>query len=294
MLHWGVGEMSSKEDKEKYPWHRDIPSVDEILREAFDELIKEVSVEMGKTDLVKAGVLKRLRPYQVMARLESKCHEIYSRYEERVRERFKQGLYGSYSQREFEKSLDNTRKARAGATLEKIFLRLLDLYDIKYEKGVRIWEAEFDFAIPDKRSAIGRPERSVLISLKREVRERWKLTVGDAYIIRHKYGYPVLENIWFVSLGEPPLDAVTAMVSLCIAVYLPNDYYNKVLTGLRSGAYDLSEQELNRIKPFSKIVEDALDVTKGLKLFEPCIIESRRLRQYRDIISYLSVTEAKS
>ena len=275
------------------PWLSDIPSVDEILSKALEELVKEVRAEIGERDLSEAELLKKLRPYQVMARLESKCHEIYNKYEEHVREKLRRGLYGSVDQREFEKSLDNARKARAGATLEKIFLKLLDLYKVKYEKEVQIGEAEFDFVVPDKRSAIENPERSVLISLKREVRERWKLTIGDAYIIRQKYDYPVLENIWFASLGQPPLEAVTAMVALCIVVYVPNNYYDEILRELRRGIYDLSEQELARIKPFSKIVEDALDVMEGRRQFRPCVVEKRRLRQHRDLITYFTGMESK-
>ncbi|MCL7388305.1 MAG: hypothetical protein LZ159_06385 [Thaumarchaeota archaeon] len=269
--------------------------VDKILNKALDELVKEVRTEFGERDLSEAELLKKLRPYQVMVRLESKCHEIYNKYEERVREKLRMGLYGSVDQRKFEKSLDNARKARAGATLEKIFLKLLDLYKVKYvkyEKEVQIGEAEFDFVVPDKRSAVENPERSVLISLKREVRERWKLTIGDAYIIRKKYDYPVLENIWFASLGQPPLEAVTAMVALCIVVYVPNNYYDEILRELR-GAYDLSEQELARIKPFSKIVEDALDVMEGRRQFRPCVVEKRRLRQHRDLITYFTGMESK-
>jgi hypothetical protein len=274
------------------PWLKDIPSVDEILNEALDELVKEVRAEIDKKDLGEAELLKSLRPYQVTARLESKCHEIYNKYEKRVRERLHKGQYGPVDQREFEKSLDNARKARAGATFEKIFVQLLDLYEVKYEKGVQIGEAEFDFVVPDKRSAIENPERSALISLKREVRERWKLTVGDAYIIRQKYGYPVLENVWFASLGQPPLEAVTAMVALCIVVYVPNSYYDEILGKLRKEVHDLGEQELARIKPFSKIVEDALDVVKGHRQFRPCVVEERRLRRYRDLITHFTGMES--
>jgi hypothetical protein len=276
---------------QRSPWLKNLPSVDEILREAFNEIVDEVRKETGERDIGEE-ILKKLRPYQLVARLESKCHEIYNKYERLVRENFRSGLYGSVDQREFEKSLDNARKARAGATLEKIFLKLLELYRIKHEKSVQIEEAEFDFAIPDRTSAIENPESSVLISLKREVRERWKLTVGDAYIIRQKYDYPVLENIWFASLGSPPLEAVTAMVTLCIVVYVPNDHYNEILQKLRGAAHGLSEQELARIRPFSKIIEDVLDVMEGRKRFRPCNVKKRELKKHRSLATYFTGTKS--
>jgi hypothetical protein len=55
----------------------------------------------------------------------------------------------------------------------------------------------------------------------------------------------------------------------------------------------LSEQELAIIKPFSKIVEDALDVMEGRRQFRPCVVEKRRLRQHRDLTTYFTGMESR-
>lgn len=269
------------------PWLADIPPVDEIVEEAVKELIREMKRETGREGLKEDEVLKTLKPYQAMERLELKCREIYNRHEQQVREKFGRGAYGSVDPKMFENSLANARRARAGATLEKIFLKLLNVYGISYKKHVRMGEAEFDFAIPSGEQALRNPHRSVLISLKREVRERWKLTVGDAYILRQKYGYPVLENIWFASLGEPPLEAIAAMTALCIVTYVPNDHFNVVSETLRKRG-DLTDREIARIRRFSRIIEDALRVTRDEIPLEPCVIEQRKLERYKSLLGYIS------
>jgi hypothetical protein len=244
------------------PWLKDLPAVDDILKRALKEL--------GITNL---RDLRKQPPYVIAEQLEKKCHEIYNRYESRIREKRRKGLYGPVDDQKFETSLANSRRARAGKTLEKIFISLLDAYNIKYERDVHINEVEFDFVIPSRMHAINNPRRSILISIKREVRERWKLTVGDAYILRYKYGYPLLENVWFASLGEPPLEAVTAMASLCIRVYIPNSIYED--TKKRASKL-LTEGELKRIRPFSYIIEDVLKILEGEEIKE-CEITTRAI-----------------
>ena len=57
-------------------WLEEIPSVIEILEEA-------------KSELGFGGLVGKVRPSELARMLERKCHEIYRRYEERVRERWK-------------------------------------------------------------------------------------------------------------------------------------------------------------------------------------------------------------
>ena len=227
------------DDPKRNPWLDDLPRVEEIIDMAMREL--------SFTD---ASKIRSLTPHRVVTALERKCHEIYNRYERRVREKFRKGEYGEYSYRDFETSLANSRRARAGRTLEILFTRLLDLFGIPAEKPSGLGEAEFDFVIPDSITLRRDPRKAVLISLKREVRERWKLTVGDAYILREIYGFP--DNIWFVSLFDPPLDAVRIFLKLKIRVYVPNGSYDRI----RNGLTDLSKEELSGLRKFSQIFED--------------------------------------
>jgi len=76
---------------------KEIPSTREILKEA----IKEVEIDIE-------------RPSLTAGRLEKKCHEIYRKYEKRVREKWKDKV----SIEELEKSLSQSRVSRAGHTIK--------------------------------------------------------------------------------------------------------------------------------------------------------------------------------
>jgi hypothetical protein len=168
------------------------------------------------------------------------------------------GKYGKYSSRELETSLANSRRMRAGVTLERIFKRMLELFQIPYERP-ELKEAEFDFVVPDMETLKHNPKGAVLISLKRKVRERWKLTVGDAYILREIYRYP--DNMWFVSLFDPPVDAVKVFLKLKIRVYVPNSSYQRI----RGELDTLPDEELGRLREFSQIFEDLMPFTRSLQ-----------------------------
>jgi len=232
--------------------------------------------------------MRKENPYNVLVALERKCHEVYLRYETQIRENFSRGKYGRVDQRDFETSLRNTRMARAGQTLEKLLARLLDLYDLRYSRGVHYFngEVEFDYVFPDENTPFTDPEHSVLLSLKRQVRERWKLTVGDAYILRHKYGYPTYDNIWFVALYEMPYEAVTAMTSLCMRVYVPDDLFDEVFTNVASR---LTAEEKNRVRRFSNVINDLIRiVVKKEERAQPCRIELRQPEGVgRTLLSYI-------
>lgn len=93
-------------------------------------------------------------------------------------------------------------------------------------------------------------KKRLIISLKREVRERWKLTLGDAYILREIYKYP--DNLWFVSLFDPPVDAVRVFLKLKIRIFVPDGSFDNIVKQLN----DLKKEELSRLRPFSKVFED--------------------------------------
>ncbi len=211
----------------KSPWLREIPSTKDILNEA----LKEVEIDLENPSLT-------------ARRLEEKCHEIYRRYEAKVRERWK----GKVPDDELELSLSQSRVSRAGHTVELILQTLLDLMGIKYERNKRISEEEqltLDFVIPDVETLKKDPKNAVVISVKREVRERWMEVVGEAYILREILKIP--DNIWFVSLYEPPEYAVKTMTRLNIKVFVPDEFYEKYK---KFGARRFSEmfEELKKFK----------------------------------------------
>lgn len=260
----------------KHPWLNDLPRIDKII----DDAIKNLKLTPDS--------IKNMQPYTVILKLERECHRLYNLYEKEIRERVRKGFYGSIDPRVLETSLSNARRARAGMTLEKLFMRLLNIYEIRYERNVHInKEIEFDFVFPSLQGVFKDPEHAVLLSLKREVRERWKLTVGDAYILRHKYGYPLLDNIWFLSLGEPPVEAVTAMASLCIRVYLPNGIYDKMVSLVRP---KLHEDEVGRVKRFSEVIDDIIKITvTEEEKIQKCEIRKYRagLARMKDLLDFL-------
>lgn len=230
------------------PWLADLPTVETIIEEAITSL-----------SFKDPAKIRALPPHEVTVELEKKCHEIYNQNERNVREKFRRGAYGKHSDRDFETSLANSRRARAGRTLELIFRRMLDIFSIPHEPPRDLHEAEFDFVVPDMTTLKSNPLRAALISLKREVRERWKLTVGDAYILREIYKYP--DNVWFVSLFDPPLDAVRVFLKLKIRIFVPDGSYDAILGELKG----FSDEELGRLRSFSQVFEDLKRFTQSIQ-----------------------------
>lgn len=82
-----------------------------------------------------------------------------------------------------EKSLKQSRYARAGSTFEIIVKTLLDKIGIKSEhitkedkkSGLR----PIDLVIPDRKTAIEQPDKAHFLSLKTSLKDRWKLVVED-------------------------------------------------------------------------------------------------------------------
>ena len=142
---------------------KEIPSTREILKEA----INEVEIDIERLSLT-------------ARKLEKKCHEIYRKYEERVRAKWKDKV----PIEELEKSLSQSRVSRAGHIIELILQTLLDCFGIEYEGNKKINEEQLDFVIPNAETLKKDPENAIIISVKREIRERWREVVGEAYILR--------------------------------------------------------------------------------------------------------------
>lgn len=189
---------------EKSPWLKEIPSTKEILNEA----LKEVKIDLENPSLT-------------ARKLEEKCHEIYRKYESQVREKWKDKVPID----KLELSLSQSRVSRAGHTVELILETILKILGIEYERNKKINDEQLDFVIPNVETLRKDPKNAVIISVKREVRERWREVVGEAYILREVVGIP--DNIWFVSLYEPPEYAVKTMTALRIKVYVPDEFYEK-------------------------------------------------------------------
>ncbi|MDF2957106.1 MAG: hypothetical protein OD814_000728 [Candidatus Alkanophagales archaeon MCA70_species_1] len=173
----------------KPQWLEEIPSVMEILEEA-------------KSELGFGGLVGKVRPSELARMLERKCHEIYRRYEERIREKWKDKVDPA----RLEQSLQQSRMSRAGKTTEEIFRLLIDSLGVRYERDARkrqIGRETPDFLIPDRETFDKDPSKAVILSVKRKVRERWREVVGEAYILKI-HGIP--DNVWFATL-ECDIDA---------------------------------------------------------------------------------------
>lgn len=158
--------------------------------------------------------------------------------------------------RNLTKALSNLARQHGGETIEEIFAFILNMYNIPFERKVNVgtkdFPAEADFVIPGLQMFNYNKKCTILISVKRKVRERWKLTLGDAYILRAVHGYP--DNIWFVTLAKRnevdiPAKAVKIFTRLEIRVYVPDPVFD------RFSRYDSSERR-DRARKFSSIIDD--------------------------------------
>lgn len=82
-----------------------------------------------------------------------------------------------------EKHLGNMRKARGGQTFELAVVSLLGMIGINCEKPRGSSQQELkriDLVVPDVQTALVEPTRTVFLTLKRTLRERWKQEVPAA------------------------------------------------------------------------------------------------------------------
>ncbi len=78
----------------------------------------------------------------------------------------------------FEKRVGNMRKARGGKTFELLLQKCLDSIGIPAEipkgKEIRQKLRRIDLVIPDVQTALETPDKSIFLTCKRTLRERWK------------------------------------------------------------------------------------------------------------------------
>lgn len=92
-------------------------------------------------------------------------------------------------------SIAQSRKTRGGRDFELQFGRLLELSNIPYQKIKR--QTRVDFMIPSDEAYSHNPNRAVIASLKRTLRERWREVVEELHSMRSPNVYLVTadENI---------------------------------------------------------------------------------------------------
>lgn len=217
----------------KRSWLREIPTSRKILEEAIAELDFEV-------------LLRSNKPASELARaIEKKCHEIYQRYEDAVRRKWKDNA----DSKVLEQSLQQSKMSRAGRTTELILKLLLDKFGIRYEEKPLINGERPDFVIPNVETLKKNAKKAVILSVKRKVRERWREVVAEAYILRKIQGIP--DNIWFVTLEcDIPEYAVEIISKLDMRIYIPDECYERFST-------------ITNTLPLSKLFENLIHYSTG-------------------------------
>ena len=196
----------------------EIPSVKEIFNEILSRTKWKDLATRVKADPRIIGT--------VFPQLEREAWDRYNEYEATVKEKWK----SKKSLDVLENSLRQGRQPRGGYSSELIFQHLLTLSEIHSNRWVKYpeWEEgeQLDIVIPSKVIMYSDPAKTVVISIKRRVRERWREVVGEAYILReiHKYG----GRIFFVTF-EADLEAyaVQSLQKLNVSVYTPESHSSR-------------------------------------------------------------------
>ncbi len=183
---------------------RKIPSIDQILSEAlqvttdaltsmpFGEALKKL--DERATEIYRSYEREALK-FFAEGWLESRKDALAAEFERLYRllrtegwQAFKERAAALFSDfatavQQLEKDLGNMRKARGGKTFEKAISHLLSAYGIPHQTPMGKARHELksiDLVVPDIETALSQSERSVLLALKRTLRERWKEEVAAA------------------------------------------------------------------------------------------------------------------
>lgn len=172
-----------------------ILSTDEIVEEAFQNTEKKHPEKLSR-DYIENNFS------EVSELLFSEAYRIYLQHEKNAQKGLKEEILdsykgGSFSRKDvseiidksiekasvFEKSLKQSRAARAGKAYEIITMNLLERIGIRNEhitqedkkSGLR----RIDIVVPDRKTAIEDPDHARFLSLKTSLKDRWKLVVED-------------------------------------------------------------------------------------------------------------------
>ena len=173
----------------------DIPTTKKIIAESYEK-IKKDKPEMLESDFITKNFS------QIVELVFDESYKIYLKYENRIIEKLTQStldkidkdtltkdevkiILGKIVKESItlEKSLKQSRYARAGSTFETIVKGLLEKIGIQSEhitkedkkSGLR----PIDLVIPDRKTAIEQPDKAHFLSLKTSLKDRWKLVVED-------------------------------------------------------------------------------------------------------------------
>ncbi|WP_297506149.1 type II restriction endonuclease [Thermococcus sp.] len=249
-----------KIDTRKKPTEN-IPSTSKIIEEAITELkIDALLDKLFEKDESGEGIT----PSRIAKMLEEKAFDIYKEYENQVRKAY---LSVGYSREKLEQSFQQARFSRGGKTFEIIFTKLLNRFRIKYDRNkvIKIYDhitegEKPDFIIPSARAFLNDPSSSILITVKRKVRERWREAVGEAQILRNKFGNEI--NFWFVGFDEEfTIYSAIAMLDNGIdRIYVINGRYDSLIEEIRRISYSNFDNDryLLKIRRFSDIFDDII------------------------------------
>lgn len=164
---------------------REIPSVDVILEEAIDNL--------QITHMSQKGVLKNFGIF--VSKLESEARGIYMKHEDEafdkllklVSEGKRTLTYDGLktlviATRRLEFVAGQMRKARGGASFQKIVQKLLNLAGIPCEtphKETKKLLKRIDLVSPTADIGKKMPDKAIFLAAKRTLRERWKQVVPE-------------------------------------------------------------------------------------------------------------------
>lgn len=172
-----------------------IPTTKEIIAESLEK-IRDEKPEMLESEFVTNEFSKIVRL------IFDEAYKIYIKYENKVIENLTQdtldrtekdtwtkdevkAMLGEIVDKAIvlEKSLKQSRYARAGSSFEIIVGTLLEQIGIKSEHITREDKKSglrpIDLVIPDRKTAIERPDDAHFLSLKTSLKDRWKLVVED-------------------------------------------------------------------------------------------------------------------
>ena len=182
-----------------------IPKNSEIVKESFEKIDPKI--------LQKKNILENFS--DCFEAMESKTYEIYMNYQKEAEDLSKRQLLESKekqigkikerlaskgsgdvdkcvneigdifwdSARDFEFSMGQSRKSRAGKALEMILMKLFQIADVPCEKPKGKAGKKFnniDLLVPDLETVNEKEDLAVFLSIKRTLRERWKQADQEA------------------------------------------------------------------------------------------------------------------
>ena len=173
-----------------------IPSPDFIRDEAIENIdknkLKKTYVETHFSeivDLVMSSVYRKFISYQKLA-----SKSLIETYMQKYSTEIEKSKFGNNKlvrtvlesfeplARQFEFRLGQMRKNRAGSDFENIIVYLLGIIGIQCEKTSRLKNAKLnriDIVLPDRDTAINKPDKAIFLTLKHTLRERWKQSLPE-------------------------------------------------------------------------------------------------------------------